>query len=229
MPSNNTSLLATEKGFAVERQQAVPSARALAKRILDVSLSTLGLILSSPLWLAIALTVKLGDGGPVFYGQERVGRGGRRFWSLKFRSMIPDADARYGPRQADDGDQRITRVGRFLRATALDELPQLWNILRGDMSFVGPRALMPSEIEVNGTGGPIHLEDIPGYAERHQVRPGLTGLAQVYAPRDIPRKDKFRYDLLYVRHQSLWLDLRLIFVSFWITLRGRWESRQRKF
>jgi lipopolysaccharide/colanic/teichoic acid biosynthesis glycosyltransferase len=229
MPSNSTSLLAPEKDFGIESRPAAPFARALTKRLLDVSLSALGLILSSPLWLGVALTVKLEDGGPVFYGQERVGRGGRRFWSVKFRSMIPDADARFGPRQAGDGDERITRVGRFLRATALDELPQLWNIFRGDMSFVGPRALMPSEIEVNGNGGPIHLEAIPGYAERHQVRPGLTGLAQVYVPRDIPRKDKFRYDLLYVRHQSLWLDLRLIFLSFWITLRGRWESRERKF
>jgi lipopolysaccharide/colanic/teichoic acid biosynthesis glycosyltransferase len=108
-------------------------------------------------------------------------------------------------------------------------LPQLWNIFKGDMSFVGPRALMPSEIETNGSGECVHLDEIPGYAERHCVRPGLTGLAQIYVPRDIPRKYKFRYDLIYIRRQSLWLDVKLILLSFWITFHGKWESRGRKF
>ncbi len=116
----------------------------------------------------------------------------------------------------------------MLRATALDELPQLWNILKGDMSFVGPRALVPKEIEVNGDGDCIPLEQIPGFTERHLVRPGLTGLAQVCAPRDIPRRKKFRYDFLYIRRQSLSLDLRLVALSVWITLRGKWEHRGRK-
>jgi len=123
----------------------------------------------------------------------------------------------------------MTRIGRFLRATALDEVPQLWNILKGDMSFVGPRALLPEEIEVNGDGELIPLEKIPGYEERHRVRPGLTGLAQIYASRDIPRSQKFKYDLLYIKKQSFWLDLKLIGLSFWITLRGKWEHRGRKF
>ncbi len=105
---------------------------------------------------------------------------------------------------------------------ALDELLQLWSILWGDMSFVGPRALRPGEIEVNGNGECVPLEAIFGYAERHAVRPGLTGLAQVYAPRDIPRHQKFRYDLLYIRRRTLWLDLRLIAVSLWISVRGHW-------
>lgn len=122
----------------------------------------------------------------------------------------------------------MTRVGRFLRATALDELPQLWNIFRGDMSFVGPRPLMPEEVEVNGTGESVPISRIPGYAVRHAVRPGLTGLAQVYAPRDIPRRYKFQYDLLYIQNRSLRLDLKLIALSFWVTLRGKWESRGRK-
>jgi lipopolysaccharide/colanic/teichoic acid biosynthesis glycosyltransferase len=142
--------------------------------------------------------------------------------------MVEDADARFGPLQAREGDPRVTRVGRLLRATALDELPQLWNILRGDMSFVGPRALLPQEIEVGATGQPIPLERIPGYEARHRVRPGLTGLAQVHAPRDLPRRHKFRLDRLYIERQSLWLDLRLIGLSFWITARGRWEHRGRK-
>ena len=200
-----------------------------AKRCLDVGLSGIVILFSLPLWLLIAIATKLEDGGPAFYGQERVGKGCRRFWSWKFRSMIADADLRFGPRQAEEGDSRITRVGRFLRATALDELPQLWNIFKGDMSFVGPRALMPTEIEINGSGEAVSIERIPGYAERHQVRPGLTGLAQVYAPRDVSRRYKFRYDLIYIRNQSLWLDVRLIMLSFWITFRGKWESRERKF
>jgi len=198
------------------------------KRPLDACLAAVGLLASAPLWPLIAAAVKLEDGGPVFYAHERVGRGGRRFPSLKFRSMTPDSDAKFGPRQAAHGDARVTRVGGFLRATALDELPQLWNILKGDMSFVGPRALLPAEIELGGNGEPVPLETIPGYHARHRVRPGLTGVAQVYAPRSLPRRQKFRLDLLYIRKQSLWLDLRLIVLSFWITARGRWEHRGRK-
>lgn len=143
--------------------------------------------------------------------------------------MVPDADQRFGSLQASANDPRVTRVGRILRATAMDELPQLWNIFRGDMSFVGPRALLPGEIEVNGSGQMIALEEIQGFEERHRVRPGLTGLAQVYAPRDIPRPRKFRYDLFYIQRQSLLLDLKLIGLSVWITLRGKWEDRGKKF
>lgn len=197
------------------------------KRPLDACLAAAGLLASAPLWLLIAAAVKLEDGGPVFYARERVGRGGRRFLSLKFRSMAPDSDARFGPRQAAPGDARVTWVGAFLRATALDELPQLWNILKGDMSFVGPRALLPAEIELGGNGEPAPLETIPGYEARHRVRPGLTGVAQVYAPRSIPRRQKFRFDLLYIRRQNLWLDLKLIALSVWISARGKWEHRGR--
>jgi lipopolysaccharide/colanic/teichoic acid biosynthesis glycosyltransferase len=127
-------------------------------------------------------------------------------------------------RQAEEHDPRVTRVGRLLRATALDELPQLVNILRGDMSFVGPRPLAESEAEVGDTSS-TRLADYPGYHRRHAVRPGLTGLAQVYAPRDLPRERKFRLDAIYVRRAGMCLDLRLIALSFWITFRGRWEHR----
>lgn len=202
---------------------------ALTKRGLDIVLSGLGLLGSAPLSIFIALAIKLEDGGPVFYGQERVGKGGRRFKSWKFRSMVPDSDEKFGPRQAVENDGRITRVGRFLRATALDELPQLWSIFKGDMSFVGPRALLPAEVEANGTGELVSMVQIPGYAERHSVRPGLTGIAQIYVPRDVPRRHKFRYDLIYIKNQSFWLDLKLILLSFWITFRGRWEHRGKKF
>jgi lipopolysaccharide/colanic/teichoic acid biosynthesis glycosyltransferase len=195
------------------------------KRLFDMLLSGVGLLLSSPLWAFFAAAIKLEDGGPIFFSQERVGLGGRVFTALKFRSMRPDAEAIVGAVQATERDPRVTRIGRFMRATAMDELPQLWNIFRGDMSFVGPRALRPGEIEVDGDGATVPMESIPGYAERHSVRPGLTGIAQIFAARDIPRRHKFRYDRLYLDRQSLWLDARLIALSFLISFRGKWEAR----
>ena len=200
-----------------------------AKRVLDVLLSGIGLVFSSPLWALIAAAIKIEDGGPVFYTQARVGERGRTFEALKFRSMIPNAEHGIGPVQARERDARITRVGRLLRVTAMDELPQLWNIFRGDMSFVGPRALRPDEIDSGTAGVSIPLQKIPGFAERCGVPPGLTGIAQIYAPRDVSRRQKFRLDLLYIRRRTFLLDLRLILVSFWITLRGAWEARERKF
>jgi len=208
------------------RADAVPVP--LAKRWLDVLLASLGLLLSSPLWAVLAALVKLEDGGPVFYSQERVGQGGRVFRAWKFRSMVTDAEKYVGARQAAHNDPRITRIGRIMRASAMDELPQLWSIFIGDMSFVGPRALRPGEIEVLGTGVLEPLEAVPGYRDRCRVRPGLTGIAQIYAARDIPRRNKFRYDRLYIARQSLSLDVRLIALSFWITFRGRWETRGAK-
>ena len=199
------------------------------KRLLDVLLSGSGLIASSPVWLLIAAAIKLETAGPVFFTQARVGEGGRHFDAFKFRSMVHDAEVGIGPVQAAARDPRVTGVGRMLRATALDELPQLWNIFRGDMSFVGPRALRPNEIEPAGDGHAVPLEAVPGFATRCTVPPGLTGLAQIYVRRDVTRRQKFRYDLLYVRRRSFMLDLRLILVSFWISMRGRWEARQRKF
>ncbi len=198
------------------------------KRAFDIGLAGLGLVASAPLWAVIAALIKWEDGGPIFYDQERSGLQGRPFSVRKFRSMVPDAEARTGAVQATEHDPRVTRVGRLLRATAMDELPQLWNIFRGDMSFTGPRALRPGEIEVLGTREEL-LEDVPGFARRSSVRPGLTGVAQIYAARDIARRHKFKYDLLYVKRQSFALDLRLIALSFWITFRGTWESRGRKF
>ena len=200
----------------------------MIKRLFDALLAAAGLIVSFPLWILIPLAIKIEDGGPIFYPQDRVGLRGRVFAALKFRSMRPNAEALTGPVQATENDPRVTRVGRILRATAMDELPQLVNILRGDMSFVGPRPLRPGEVDVRGDGQVTRLDEIPGYQERHGVRPGLTGLTQVYAPRDISRASKFRLDRLYIRRASFWLDLRLILLSFWITARGTWEVRGRK-
>ncbi|MDA2921454.1 sugar transferase, partial [Desulfobacterota bacterium AH_259_B03_O07] len=121
--------------------------------------------------------------------------------------------------------------GKLLRITAMDELPQLWNILKGDMSFVGPRPLLPAEIEVRqGSSKKAEpIENIRSFSKRHSVTPGLTGIAQIFAPRDIIRKRKFKYDLFYIKRQSLMLDIKLILLSFWITFRGKWESRYKKF
>jgi len=198
------------------------------KRALDIALSGTGLVLSAPIWTALGTLIKLEDGGPVFFAQDRVGEGGRTFRALKFRSMIPDAEATVGALQARQHDPRITRIGRLMRATAMDELPQLWNIFRGDMSFVGPRALRPGEIDAGSDGRHIAMEEIAGYRERHTVRPGLTGIAQIFAPRDVPRRHKFKYDRIYVAQQSFLLDVRLILLSFWITFRGKWEHRGNK-
>jgi lipopolysaccharide/colanic/teichoic acid biosynthesis glycosyltransferase len=200
-----------------------------AKRALDVALSGFGLLMSAPLWAIIAGAIKLDTHGPVFYGQARVGEAGRIFRVLKFRSMIVDAERDTGPMPADEDDPRVTRVGRVLRATAMDELPQLWNIFRGDMSVVGPRALRPEEIDVDSAGRPVPLQAIPGFAARSAIPPGLTGIAQIYARRDVSRRQKFRFDRLYIRRQSMLLDVRLILLSFWITARGTWETREKKF
>jgi len=238
---------------------ATKSGGSLLKLLFDVLLSGVGLLVSAPLWGIIALAIKLEDTGPVMFRDLRVGQGGRLFWVLKFRTMVPDADRRFGPRQVTEDDVRVTRIGRFLRATAMDELPQLWNIFRGEMSFVGPRALRPGEIErrsstfkvqgarcnvqgstgeVQGSTGDVQdsmaeamtpLDRVPGYWQRHAVRPGLTGIAQIFADRDIPSRQKFRYDLLYVRRRGFWLDVRLVAISFWVTFRGRWEVRGTKF
>jgi lipopolysaccharide/colanic/teichoic acid biosynthesis glycosyltransferase len=195
------------------------------KRPFDAALSGLGMLLSAPLWGLIALAIKLEDGGPVFFRQERWGRGQQPIRVYKFRTMRPNANRTM---QATEDDPRITRIGRLLRATALDEMPQLLNIFTGEMSFVGPRALPLNERQVQ-EAAEVPDEQIPGFADRLRVRPGLTGIAQIWAPRDVPRRQKFRYDLLYLKKQSFWLDLKLIALSVWITVRGCWEVRGRKY
>lgn len=198
------------------------------KRALDFLLAAFGLCLSLPLWLIFAFLIWLEDKGQVFYFQERVGKGGRIFKGIKFRSMKLKYSNETALIQAKEGDIRITKIGRLLRATAMDELPQLINILKGDMSFVGPRALAPREKEV-GELDEKSIFDIPGFKERAIVAPGLTGIAQIFAPRDISRQNKFKYDIWYIRNRSIFLDLYLIFLSFLVTFHGRWEVRCNKF
>jgi exopolysaccharide biosynthesis polyprenyl glycosylphosphotransferase len=177
------------------------------KRVFDVVVATTLLVLFAPVFAALALLVKLGDGGPVFFRQQRVGKADSRFDMLKFRTMVVDAEARLAALQLDnqrrgplfklDVDPRVTRIGRFLRASSLDELPQLINVVKGEMSLVGPRPALPAEV----AEFPIELR------ERHRVRPGITGLWQVEA-RDNPSFDAYqRLDLFYVENWSLALDM----------------------
>ncbi len=191
------------------------------KRALDIVLSSIGLILSSPVWLLSSIAIVLEDGFPIFYSQKRVGKNGKVFKVLKFRSMIKDAEKHTGAVWASENDPRVTKVGRILRATAMDELPQLLNILKGDMSFVGPRPERPELVEK-------FLKEFPDFKKRFVVKPGLTGLAQVYGQYDTPPQHKLKYDLLYIKKQSFCLDLKLIFLSFYITLKGKWEHRGKK-
>ena len=198
----------------------------LLKRAFDFILALLGLVISSPLGLVFSLAIYLEDRGHVLFFQERCGREGKPFQIVKFRTMrFKDGDKNL---VIDfKNDSRVTRVGRTLRATAMDELPTLINILKGDMSFVGPKAL-PFKVENENSVSYDNITQIPGYHLRSQVKPGLTGIAQVYAPKDIDHSEKFRYDNLYIERMSFWFDLKLIFLSFWITFRGKWEHRGKK-
>ncbi|MFC1966403.1 sugar transferase [Chloroflexota bacterium] len=198
------------------------------KRPFDFLLCAIGLLFSLPLWLIFLLAIFLEDRDSIFFLQERCGKRGKVFKSIKFRTIrVPKEEE--GPHKIEDleHDTRVIRVGRLLRATALDELPQLINILKGEMSFVGPRPL-PYRIEDGESNRYKALDEVPGYQLRSQVRPGLTGIAQVYAHKNINHRNKFRYDNLYVKNMSFWLDLKLLFLSLWITFRGRWERRGRK-
>jgi lipopolysaccharide/colanic/teichoic acid biosynthesis glycosyltransferase len=206
------------------RQKPQSKTQEVLKRTFDILLAGTMLTLSSPLWLAIAIIIMLEDGRPVFFQQKRWGIGGTTFSALKFRSMWKSSEQMRSV-QAGHQDPRITKSGRFLRACALDELPQIWNIFRGDMSFVGPRALPVNEIQAATEARDLSDEAIPGFRGRLAVRPGLTGIAQIFADRDIPRARKFRYDILYIRRRDFWLDLRLILLSFYISFLGRWEVR----
>jgi lipopolysaccharide/colanic/teichoic acid biosynthesis glycosyltransferase/GT2 family glycosyltransferase len=190
------------------------------KRAFDILLSLLAMIISTPLWLIFPVAIKLEDGGPIFYRQRRIGKHGQDFSILKFRTLKQNADKEVRP-WMNPGQQWVTTVGRILRQTALDELPQVLNILYGDMSFVGPRAMPVDEFE--------GLRDkLFGLDRRLAIRPGLTGIAQVYGKATRNARKKLKYDLLYIKRQSFGLDLKLIALSFLNTFQGRWEVLERK-
>jgi len=180
-----------------------PGYRRTIKVLTDIALSLLLLAAFLPLWLLIALAVKLTSHGPVFYRQVRVGRGGREYTMLKFRTMCAGAEEESGPILSERDDERVTAVGRFLRRYRLDEAPQLLNILAGQMSFVGPRPERPEFVR-------RYSREIAGYEERFAVRPGLTGLAQVNGRYATTTENKLKFDLLYIQNQSFLLDLKII-------------------
>ena len=177
------------------------------KRLLDIVLSLIAIIISSPFMLITAAAIKLYDGGKVFYKQTRLTKDGKEFEVIKFRSMIQDAEKDGVARLAKDGDDRITPVGKIIRMLRLDEIPQLFNILKGDMSFVGPRPERP-EIAKQ------YEKVMPEFALRLQVKAGLTGYAQVYGKYNTPPYDKVQMDLMYVANQSIIEDLKLMLMTF---------------
>ncbi|HXU09976.1 MAG TPA: TIGR03013 family XrtA/PEP-CTERM system glycosyltransferase, partial [Blastocatellia bacterium] len=187
------------------------------RRVVNTGFATIGLVLSVPLMLLTAMAVKLESRGPVFYVQERMGKKGRRFKIIKFRSMRVGAEATSGPVWAEEDDPRVTRVGRIIRKLRFDELPQFINVLRGEMNFVGPRPERPMFVDqLNAI--------VPYYSQRHVVKPGLTGWAQIKYPYGASVEDaieKLRYDLYYIKNQSLLLDAIIMFETVKIVLFGR--------
>ena len=173
------------------------------KRVFDLVVGIPLFVLALPVMLVVAALVRVSSPGPVLYTQERVGKDGRNFTMVKFRTMRADAERGTGPVLAAENDPRVTFLGRFLRATRLDELPQLWNLLCGDMSFVGPRPERPEFVAQ-------YVQDIQGYGERFRVRPGLTGYAQVNGEYHTSPTTKLKYDLAYIHNHSLWLDLKIM-------------------
>jgi len=187
------------------------------KRVLHFAAGLITLLVALPLIPFIVLAVKLDSSGPVLYRQKRVGRGGKTFYCYKFRTMRPDAEADIGPTWADDDDPRITRVGKFLRVTRLDEIPQVWCVLKGDMAFVGPRPERPEFVE-------WLTEEIPYYSLRHLVPPGITGWAQIrykYGNTVGDAKEKLQYDLFYIKNASIGLDILIMFQTIKILLQRR--------
>jgi sugar transferase (PEP-CTERM system associated) len=207
----NPSYLVFSTGFRVSKLTTI------YKRAFSIIFSLLGLIFCAPIMLLTAIAIKLDSRGSIFFQQDRVGKGGRIFQVIKFRSMYVDAEAQTGPIWAQADDPRITRVGRFIRRARIDELPQFINVLKGDMNFVGPRPERPYFVD--------QLQEvIPYYGQRHLTEPGLTGWAQVKFPYGSTIKEarkKLEYDLYYIKNMSMLLDLLIIFHTVKIVLLGR--------
>lgn len=194
------------------REYALKIEQRLAKRMIDLVCSILLLVIASPFMLVTAIVIKAYDGGPVFYKQVRCTIGRKEFYILKFRSMKVDAEKDGVARLASKNDSRITPVGKFIRATRIDELPQLLNILRGDMSFIGPRPERPEIIDQ-------YLEEMPEFAFRMKVKAGLAGYAQVYGKYNTTPYDKLKLDLTYIEQYSVWLDLKLMLLTLKILIK----------
>lgn len=196
----------------IGKPQPIP----IEKRAFDLLLSLIGLVLSFPVWFLSALLIWLEDPGPILFVKNSVGRGGVTFLQFKFRSMVRGAEESTGPVLASERDQRVLLAGGFMRKTALDELPQLLNILRGEMSFVGPRPQRTVLVR-------RYLEEMPEFAERHRVAPGLAGLAQVAGDYYLTPRQKLRLDRLYIQHMSLGFDIKLLVLAFLLAFWYRWQ------
>jgi exopolysaccharide biosynthesis polyprenyl glycosylphosphotransferase len=192
----------------------VPRYYALAKRVVDVLISLVSLVATSPVLFAAVIAIAVEDGFPVFFSQERVGRNMKPFRIHKLRTMVKDAEDTTGPIIADEKDPRITTVGRFLRRFRVDEFPQFVNIVKGEMSFVGPRPERPYFVEQ-------YLTQVPGYRERFNLKPGVTGLAQVSGSYATTPERKLKYDLIYVYHQTLAMDVQIVTETLRVVLTGR--------
>jgi len=190
------------------RHSRLQGTNAVMKRTIDIAVSAIGLaILAIPLLIVAAFVKLTSPGGPVLFKQERIGMNGQPFTVIKFRTMIPDAEARTGPKVAEPGDPRATPLGRIMRRLSIDELPQLWNVLRGDMSLVGPRP-QPTFFDER------YSAEVPRYLERQRVRPGLSGWAEVNDLRGAaPIVDRTIYDVYYIENWSLALDLKIMMLT----------------
>jgi lipopolysaccharide/colanic/teichoic acid biosynthesis glycosyltransferase len=193
----------------------------ILKRACDMFLSGIGLVISVPVWAFSSVAIVMESGGPIFIRQKRVGKDGEVFYILKFRSMGKNTHNGAAMKNRKEYNSHVTRVGKLLRATAMDELPQLLSIFKGHMSFVGPRPFHP-DVEIIGSKF-RQLEEVPDFDKRVSVRPGLTGIAQIFADKEAKTEHKVKYDLLYIKKQSFLLDVRLVLISFYVTLFGRWE------
>jgi len=196
------------------RSEPLKEREKVTKRLVDLVFSILVLIFSAPLMLLLPLIIKLESNGPIVYRQKRVGLKGKIYEVYKFRSMLENAEAETGPILARQNDERVTRVGSFLRRFHLDELPQFFNVLKGEMSLVGPRPERPAFIEEFN-------REIRGYSRRFAVKPGITGLAQLYGKYETSAGKKLKYDLAYINNWSLGMDLKIFFMSTEIILGGR--------
>jgi sugar transferase (PEP-CTERM system associated) len=208
LESLNTSWLVFADGF----EQGL--FKAWVKRAFDMAVSAVLLLVCMPIMVITAILIKLEDHGPVFYRQDRVGQGGHVFSLLKFRSMRVNAEKDGAPQWARQNDARVTRLGAFIRKARIDELPQAFNVLRGDMSFVGPRPERPFFVDQL-------RRDIPYYGYRHAIKPGITGWAQVRYPYGASVEDaieKLKYDLYYVKNNTLFLDLIILFQTVQVVI-----------
>ena len=215
-----SGLARTEQIYGVPLIQVNPNLNTvyntIIKRILDLCLAIPMLIISSPLWIIVSACIKLDSKGPMLYKQERIGKNHRQFFIYKFRTMVENAEQMTGPVWARDDDPRITRVGKLLRRFRLDELPQLFMVIRGEMSLIGPRPERPFFVDKL-------VDEYPFYYRRHKIRPGITGWAQIKHPYDQNIEDvrqKLKYDFYYIENLSFSLDLKIMLSTVWVMLSG---------